>query len=78
MLMSLRVGKIGITTLLLMDALDQSQLLELFEGAINGDQSQRGILPSCQVVDFSRSQCAGTLCYSLDDSAARIREAVAL
>lgn len=52
MLMSLCVGKIGITAMFLMDTLYQMKLFKFFERAINGYQTQFGIAFLPQVVDF--------------------------
>lgn len=78
MLMSLSMGQIGITALLLMHALDEMQFFEFFERTIDGHQAELGIKFTPQVVDFGGRQGAWALGNNFNNSAARVGDAVAL
>jgi hypothetical protein len=66
MLVTVSCSDEGLAALGLVDALDQAQLLEFFEGAINADQSQAGTILARRVIHFDRGEGVRTPCQRLD------------
>ena len=55
-LMPLGCAQVHIASIRLVHSLHQTQLLQLLQGAVNGHQSQAGMLVPSQIVDLDRIQ----------------------
>ena len=62
-----------LASLRLVNALDQAKFFQLFERAINGDQSEGRILITRRIIHLDGSQGAVTIGDDLNDGAARVR-----
>jgi hypothetical protein len=62
-------AQVGMATVGLVDALDQVQFFQLFEGAINGYQAQAGILAASQVEDIEGAERTQAVSDNFDDRA---------
>jgi hypothetical protein len=78
MLMAFTRGDKGLTTFGLMDALDEVQLLQLFQRAINRYQAEGAITFAGRVIDLDRSQRVSAASDSLYDSPTGRGETIAI
>ncbi len=67
-----------LASLRLVNALDQAKFFQLFERAINGDQSEGGILLTRRIIHLDGSQGVVTTGDDLNDGAARARQPIAI
>jgi hypothetical protein len=66
----------SLASLRLVNALDQAKFFQLFQRAINGDQSESGILLTRRIIHLDGSQGAVTIGDDLNDGAARVRQPI--
>ena len=78
MLVSLARRNESLTSLRLMNALDQTKVFQLFERTIDGDQSECGILIARRIIHLDGGQGAATIGNDLHDGAPRARQTIAI
>jgi len=78
MLMTLTCFDESLTSLRLVNALDQTKFFQLFQRAIDGDQAEGGILLARRIIYFDRGEGAVTIGDDLNDGAARARQTIAV
>src|SRR5690242_9306918 len=67
-----------LTSLRLMDALDQSLFFQRFERTVNGDQAKRGMGVPSFIVNLDWGEGMRTMRHNLHNGATRLGEAIAL
>lgn len=76
MLVSARGREVHVTAIRLVYALDQSQFLHFFEGAVYGDESQAGLGFASKVEQVHRAESMRATSHDLHNGAARRGETV--
>jgi len=71
MLMTFACRNEGLASLRLVNALNQAEFFQLFERAIDGDQSESGILIARRIIHLDGSQGAATIGDDVNDRAPR-------
>ena len=77
-LMSMTGGNEGLAALRLVDALDEVQLLQFLERAVDGDQAEGVICLASPVIDLEWGEGAGAPGDSLDNGASGLRQAISV
>jgi hypothetical protein len=78
MLVSLARRNESLTSLRLMNALDQTKVFQLFERTIDGDQPKSRILIARRIIHLDGGQGAATIDDNLNDGAARARQPITI
>jgi len=68
----------SLTSLRLVDALNEMKFLEFFKCAIHSDQAQRGILCPCHVVDLKRGEGAARVGDKFHNRTAGLGEPISI
>lgn len=76
--MSLPSREVCVAAVRVVQALDQSQLFELIQRAVDGDQPETGILLATQVIELEGTQGARAVSEDIDDGAPGSGKAVAV